>query len=81
MFTLDAELGSERDNFKDQEKKELEDSIINCRKSENADMQDKVRCISNEDAIKVIQDFEQIIPNKKSYIVHLALHFQLKKRL
>ena len=39
MFTLDAELGSERDNFKDQEKKELEDSIINCRKSENADMQ------------------------------------------
>ena len=61
--------------LKIKKKKELEDSIINCRKSENADMQDKVRCISNEDAIKVIQDFEQIIPNKKSYIVHLALHF------
>ena len=34
MFTLDAELGSERYNLKDQEtkteiKKELEDSIIN----------------------------------------------------
>ena len=43
-------------------KKELEDSIINSRKNENTDMQDKVNgCITNEDAIKVIQDFEQII--------------------
>ena len=39
-------------------KKELEDSIINGRKNENAEMKDKVnRCISNEDAIKIIQDF------------------------
>ena len=40
-------------------KKELEDSIINGRKNENADMQDKVKgFILNEDVIKVIQDFE-----------------------
>ena len=40
-------------------KKELEDSIINGRKNENADMQDKVKgFILNEEVIKVIQDFE-----------------------
>ena len=40
-------------------KKELEDSIINGRKNENADMQDKVKgFILNEDVIKNIQDFE-----------------------
>ena len=38
-------------------------------------MQDKVnRCISNEDATKVIQDFEQIILNKKKDIVWLAYY-------
>ena len=38
-------------------------------------MQDKVNgCISNEDAIKVIQDFEQMIQNKKSDIVWLAYY-------
>ena len=38
-------------------------------------MQDKVNgCISNEDAIKVIQDFEQMIQNKKSEIVWLAYY-------
>ena len=47
MFTLDAELGGERYNLKDQKtktdtKKELEDLIINGRKNENTDMQDKV---------------------------------------
>ena len=56
-------------------KKELEDSITNGRKNENADMQDKVNgCISSEDAIKVIQDFEQIIQNKKNDIVWLAYY-------
>ena len=40
-------------------KKELEDSIINGRKNENADMQDKVKgFILNEDVIKNIQEFE-----------------------
>ena len=38
-------------------------------------MQDKVNgCISSEDAIKVIQDFEQIIQNKKNDIVWLAYY-------
>ena len=56
-------------------KKELEDSIINGRKNENTDMQDKVNgCITNEDTIKVIQEFEEIIQNKKSDIVWLAYY-------
>ena len=47
-------------------KKELEDSIVNGRKNENADMQDKVNgCITNEDAVKTIQEFEQIIRKTK----------------
>ena len=55
--------------------KELENSIISSRKNENADIQDKFDgCISNEDAIKVIQDLEEIIPNKKSNIVWLAYY-------
>ena len=38
-------------------------------------MQDKVnRCISSENTIKVIQDFEQIIQNKKNDIVWLAYY-------
>ena len=49
-------------------KKELEDSIINSRENENTDMQDKVNgCITNEDAIKVIQDFEQIIQKEERH--------------
>ena len=49
--------------------------MINGRENENADMQDKVnRCISYEDAIKVTQDFEQIIKNKTSDIVWLAYY-------
>ena len=56
-------------------KKELEDLIINSRKDENTDMQDEVNwCITNKDAIKVIQDFEQIIQNKKSDMVWLAYY-------
>ena len=36
-------------------KKDLEDSIVNGRRNENADMQDKVNgCITNEDAVKAI---------------------------
>ena len=38
-------------------------------------MQDVVNgCITNEDAVKAVQDFEQIIPNKKSDIVWLAYY-------
>ena len=39
-------------------KKELEDSIVNGRKNENVDMQDKVnKYITNENAVKAIQEF------------------------
>ena len=56
-------------------KRELEDSSVNGRRNENADMQDKVNgCITNEDAGKAIQEFEQIIQDKKSDIVWLAYY-------
>ena len=56
-------------------KKELEDSIVNGKKNENANMQERVnKCITNEDAVKVVQEFEQIIQNKKSNIVWLAYY-------
>ena len=51
-------------------KKEVEDSIVKGKKNENADMQDRVNgCITNEDTVKAVQEFEQIIQNKKSDIV------------
>ena len=56
-------------------KKELEDSIVNGKKNENANMQERVNeCIKNEDAVKAVQEFEQIIQNKKSDIVWLAYY-------
>ena len=56
-------------------KKELEDSIVNGKKNENANMQERVnKCNKNEDAVKVVQEFEQIIQNKKSNIVWLAYY-------
>ena len=56
-------------------KKELEDSIVNGKKNENGDMQERVNeCIANEDAVKAVQEFEQIIQNKKSDIVWLAYY-------
>ena len=51
---------------KDEIKKELEESIAKSRQNENADMQEKVNgCKTNEDAVKAIQEFEEIIQNKK----------------
>ena len=51
-------------------KREPEDSIVNGERNENADMQDKVNgCITNEDAVKTTQEFEQIIQNEKRDIV------------
>ena len=47
-------------------KKELEESIANGKRNENADMLEKVnKCTTNEDAVKVIQEFENVIQNKK----------------
>ena len=70
-------------------KKQLEDSIANGKKNEIMDIyQMTENCTaSEEDAVKVIQDFEEIIRNKKSDIVWLAYHqgkifqkFRLKER-
>ena len=56
-------------------KKELEESIVNGRRNKNPNMQDKVNgFITNEDAVKAIQEFEQIIKNKMSNIVWLAYY-------
>ena len=50
-------------------KKELEESIAKSRQNENADLQEKVNgCRMNEDAVKAIQEFQQIIQNKNSDI-------------
>ena len=57
-------------------KKELEDSIANSKKNENTDLHEKAEnCTAKEeDAGKVIQEFEQIIKNKKSDMVWLAYY-------
>ena len=56
-------------------KRELEDSIVNGRRNENTNIQDKVNgCITSEDAVKAIQEFEQIVKRKKSDIVWLAYY-------
>ena len=50
-------------------KKELEESIINGKEIENTDMQEKVNnCTTNEDAVKLIQEFEEILKNKKAIL-------------
>ena len=60
-------------------KKQLEESIVNGKRNENTDMPEKVNnCTANEeDAVKVIQEFEEIIKNKKSDIIWLA-YYQAK---
>ena len=56
-------------------RKELEESIINEESNENVEMQEKVNnAITREDAEKVVQEFEQIIKNKKSDIIWLTYH-------
>ena len=56
-------------------KRELEDLIVNGKGNEKADMQVKVNgCITNEDAVKAIQEFKKIIRKKKSDIVWLAYY-------
>ena len=50
-------------------KKELEESITNGKRNESTDMQEKVnKCMTNEEGeVKVIQEFEEIIKNKKKW--------------
>ena len=83
----DAILTTEK--TKSEIKKELEDSIENGKKNENMDIQQMTEncAASEEDAAKVIQEFEEIIRNKKTHIVWLPYHqgkilqkFRLKER-
>ena len=47
---------------KSEVKRELEESITNGGRNENANMQQKVNeCITSENAVKAIQEFEKII--------------------
>ena len=56
-------------------KKKLEESIAKSWRNENTDKQEKVNgWKTNEDAVKGIQKFEQIIQNKKSDIMWLAYY-------
>ena len=56
-------------------RKELEESIASSKRNENVDMQEKVNgCTTNKDAVKAIQEFEQIIKNRKSDIIWLAYY-------
>ena len=56
-------------------KKELEESIASSKRNKNVDMQEKVNgCTTNKDAVKAIQEFEQIIKNRKSDIIWLAYY-------
>ena len=70
----DAILTTEK--TKSEIKKGPEDSIANGKKNENTDIEEMTNnCTeSEEDAAKVIHEFEEIIKNKKSDIVWLAYY-------
>ena len=61
---------------KSETKKELEESISNDKRNEKRDMQEKGNncTVNEEDAVKVNQEFEEIIKNKKSDIIWLAYY-------
>ena len=55
--------------------KELEESVTNGKSNENTETQEKVSNVTtSEDAVKVVEEFEKIIKNKKSDIIWLAYH-------
>ena len=57
-------------------KKDLEDSIANDKKNENADIEEMTNnCMESEkDAAKIIRKFDEVIKNKKIDIVWLAYY-------
>ena len=75
MHILDVKDTKKIKKTKPEIKKELEVSISNGR-NDNTDMKEKVdNCTANEeDAVKVIEEFEEIIKNKKSDIIWLAYY-------
>ena len=59
-------------NRKTKLEKELEQSITNGTSNKNTEVQEKVGNVTtSKDAAKVVQEFEQIIKNKKSVIIWL----------
>ena len=56
---------------KSENKKDLEDSIANGKKNENADIEEMTNnCMGSEkDAAKIIRKFDEVIKNKKIDIV------------
>ena len=59
-------------NRKTKLEKELEQSITNGMSNKNTEVQEKVGNVTtSKDAAKVVQEFEQIIKNKKSVIIWL----------
>ena len=61
---------------KSENKKDLEDSIANGKKNENADIEEMTNnCMESEkDAAKIIRKFDEVIKNKKIDIVWLAYY-------
>ena len=76
MQNLDVEEAIQKNGKTKLEiKKELEESIINGKSNENTEMLEKVNNVTtNEDAAKVVQEFGQIIKNRKSDIIWLNYH-------
>ena len=76
MQNLDVEEAIQKNRkIKLEIKKELEELIINGKSNENTEMLEKVNNVTtNEDAAKVVQEFGQIIKNKKSDIIWLNYH-------
>ena len=62
--------------IKSEIKKELDNSIVNSKKNKNTDIEEMANnCTeSEEDAVKVIHKFEEVIKHKKSDIVWPAYH-------
>ena len=61
---------------KSENKKDLEDSIANGKKNENADIEEMTNnCMESEkDAAKIIRKFDEVVKNKKIDIVWLAYY-------
>ena len=51
-------------------KKELNESIINGKSNKNKEMLEKVNITTSENVMKVVQEFEKVIMNKKKQ--HMA---------
>ena len=85
MWNLDVKETIQKiKKTKSEIKKKLEESIANSKKNENGDMQEKVNvCTTNENAVKVIQEFEDITKyfeslRKKNLL--LAWFFEIKRK-